>query len=193
MANIYGGMAQLVRAHGSHPWGRWFESNCLHHLQSKSRNDLDFLLSASGGDSWTATNKLWLTALPCEPTFVADREKWATCLQGLRMPMRTKTKLVLSRRSVLTSKLVHSVITWVQALTTSPSGSGRTAFAVGKPQFNCLPRQLDSHKKSVSTRHAFLLGLHWVMRVGRWQRNHHVGHSYMLLVPTYQCNMFANK
>ena len=26
----YGGIAQLVRAHGSHPWGRRFEPCCLH-------------------------------------------------------------------------------------------------------------------------------------------------------------------
>ena len=29
---LLGGIAQLVRAHGSHPWGREFESPCLHHI-----------------------------------------------------------------------------------------------------------------------------------------------------------------
>ena len=29
---LFGGIAQLVRAHGSHPWGREFESPCLHHI-----------------------------------------------------------------------------------------------------------------------------------------------------------------
>ena len=30
--SLFGGIAQLVRAHGSHPWGREFESPCLHHI-----------------------------------------------------------------------------------------------------------------------------------------------------------------
>ena len=27
----YGGIAQLVRVHASHAWGRWFDPSCLHH------------------------------------------------------------------------------------------------------------------------------------------------------------------
>ena len=33
-----GGIAQLVRAHGSHPWGRGFESPCLHQRQGAAPN-----------------------------------------------------------------------------------------------------------------------------------------------------------
>ena len=32
---LFGGIAQLVRAHGSHPWGRGFKSPCLY----QKRND----------------------------------------------------------------------------------------------------------------------------------------------------------
>ena len=38
-----GGIAQLVRAHGSHPWGREFESPCLHHHLNRIRG-----ISAAG-------------------------------------------------------------------------------------------------------------------------------------------------
>ena len=38
LATIYSGLSlqtyYIVRAHRSHRWGRWFESNCHHHLEA---------------------------------------------------------------------------------------------------------------------------------------------------------------
>ena len=43
------------RAHRSHRWGRWFESNCHHHPEKLEKSGFSFFLPSPGGTHFIAT------------------------------------------------------------------------------------------------------------------------------------------
>ena len=44
-----------VRAHRSHRWGRWFESNCHHHPEKLEKSGFSFFLPPPGGTHFPYT------------------------------------------------------------------------------------------------------------------------------------------
>ena len=45
----YGGIAQMVRAHAWHAWGRWFDSNCLHQNEKGRQQPSFFVFIQAAG------------------------------------------------------------------------------------------------------------------------------------------------
>ena len=67
----YGGIAQLVRVHAWHAWGRWFEFNCLH--QKKAICECKWLFSTKFAFGE------WNMASPCEIASL-----WNICSSNVR-------------------------------------------------------------------------------------------------------------